>query len=95
MRFAIRAQPGAARAVVGGRWGESDLGADPALVVRVTARAVDGAANDAIIDAIADAFGARSRSVRIVRGHRSRHKLIEIDGDEAVLATRFNELLGP
>jgi uncharacterized protein len=49
------------------------------LHVWVRARAIDGQANAAIEQTIAQALGMRKRQVRIVSGARSRHKLLEID----------------
>ncbi len=72
MRFAVRVKPGASRTFVGGRRGE-------ALVVSVSAPALDGRANEAVRKALADAFGVRARDVTIVRGERGRDKLVELD----------------
>ena len=55
-------------------------GPDAVLTVHVRERAVDGAANTAIEAALAAHFGVRKADVRIVRGHTSRVKLVEIDG---------------
>ena len=71
MRFAVRVKPGAKREVVGGRHGD-------ALVVAVTAPAVEGKANDAVCKALAKAFGIRARDVTIVAGQRGRDKVIEV-----------------
>lgn len=76
MRVAIRVKPGASRTRVGGLHGER-------LVVAVTARAVDGAATAAALDAVADALVVRPRYVRLVSGATSRDKLLEV-ADEAV-----------
>lgn len=76
LRIGIRVTPGARRAHVGGDH-------DGDLVVRVTARAVDGRATEAALDAVADALGVRRRRVRLVRGATSRRKLVAVaaDGD--------------
>ncbi len=59
---------------------------DGALVVRVTARAVDGRATEAALAAVADAFGVRRSAVTLVTGATSRTKLVEVDGGtDAVL----------
>ena len=76
MRVAIRVKPGASRTRVGGLYGER-------LVVAVTARAVDGAATAAALDAVADALVVRPRYVRLVSGATSRDKLLEV-ADQAV-----------
>jgi hypothetical protein len=57
------------------------------LIVAVSAPAVDGRANEAVRRALAEAFGVRARDVVIVRGERSRDKLVEVDADPARLTT--------
>jgi uncharacterized protein len=88
VRVAIRVKPGSARTSVGGRRGE-------ALVVTVTARAVDGKATEAALRAVADAFAVRRRDVTLVTGAASRDKVIDIDGEPGALAVRRDTLLGP
>jgi hypothetical protein len=61
--------PRAARTAVGGD-------RDGALVVRVTAPPVEGAANDAVIRAVARALGVAPGAVAIERGDRGRRKLL-------------------
>lgn len=46
--------------------------------VFVTAKAVDGEANEAVISLLADFFKVQKRRVLIKSGHRSRRKLIEV-----------------
>jgi uncharacterized protein YggU (UPF0235/DUF167 family) len=75
MRVTIRVRPGSARPGVGGEH-------DGALIVRVSARAVDGKATEAALAAVADAFGVRRRGVRLVSGASSRTKVIDIDADD-------------
>jgi uncharacterized protein (TIGR00251 family) len=50
------------------------------LRVAVTAPPVDGEANAAVIDALAEAFGVRRAAVTIVRGERGRRKTMRIEG---------------
>ncbi len=79
MRVTVRVRPGSRRPGVGGEH-------DGALVVRVSARAVDGAATAAALAAVADAFGVRSGAVTLVAGAASRTKIVDVDGgDPAVL----------
>jgi hypothetical protein len=79
MRLTVWVRPGSARPGVGGE-------RDGALVVRVTARAVDGQATAAALAAIADAFGVRRHAVTLVAGAASRKKIVEVSGaDPAVL----------
>ncbi len=89
MRIAIRVRPGASRTRVGGTYGER-------LVVAVAARAVDGAATEAALAALADALGVRRRHVTLVSGTTSRDKLVEVDdtaADEPALKARLATLL--
>lgn len=88
MRIAVRVHPGADRTRVGGRYGDSH---PPVLVVRVSAPAVDGRANDAVVAAVADAFSVPKSGVRIVSGRTSRMKILDIDG---VGADELGRLLG-
>ena len=87
MRIAIRVKPGSARTAVGGRRGD-------ALVVSVTARAVDGKATEAALRAIAEAFDVRRRDVSLIIGATSRDKVVEITGEDARLTGRRDVLLG-
>ncbi|EIE99965.1 DUF167 domain-containing protein [Saccharomonospora glauca] len=89
MRVAVRVKAGAKRDGVGGRW-DGALG--EALVVSVRAPAVDGKANTAVCRVLAAAFGLRARDVTVVRGQRSRDKLVEFPDVEGV-AERVAELL--
>ncbi|HXU01834.1 MAG TPA: DUF167 domain-containing protein [Polyangia bacterium] len=65
--------PRASRTVVGSMVGDR-------LRVAVTAPPVDGEANAAVIEALADAFGVRRSAVTIVRGERGRRKTVRIEG---------------
>ena len=88
MRVAIRVKPGSSRTAVGGRYGD-------ALLVAVTARAVDGQATEAALRALAEAFDVRRRQVSLVTGAASRDKVVDIDGPASDLLTRRDRLLGP
>jgi uncharacterized protein (TIGR00251 family) len=91
VRIAVRVKPGASRARVGGSFGP-----DGALIVSVNAAPVDGAANQAVIDAVSKAFGVRRRQVRLVSGQSARTKLLAIDvpqDDVTRLELRLAELL--
>ena len=50
------------------------------LIVRVTAPASEGRANESLCRLLAKRFRVPTSAVTIVRGHRSRDKLIQIDG---------------
>lgn len=49
------------------------------LKVYVTAPAVEGKANEALVEALAEHFGVKKRAVAILRGETSREKLVEVD----------------
>lgn len=69
----VRVQPrAAASAIVGWR--------ERALLVRVMAPPVDGAANAAVVSLIARALGVRPSAIRVVRGDRGRDKWLRVDG---------------
>jgi uncharacterized protein (TIGR00251 family) len=51
-----------------------------ALLVRLAAPPVDGAANDALIAFLADRLNVAARTLQIVAGERSRHKRLLITG---------------
>ncbi|MEY2929848.1 MAG: hypothetical protein RL033_597 [Pseudomonadota bacterium] len=50
------------------------------LSVALAAAPVDGAANQELIDTLAEHFALPRRQVRLVSGERSRRKLVELSG---------------
>ena len=64
-------QPGASRTEFAGKHGDR-------IKVRVSGRAVDGKANEALIEFLAAHYGVPRRNVRIVSGLRSRQKRVQI-----------------
>lgn len=73
LRFNVRVQPLASRSEIVGLHGD-------ALKVRLAAPPVDGAANEALIELLADALGIARTAVRIISGATSRGKVVEVDG---------------
>lgn len=53
---------------------------DNALLVRLSAPPVEGAANAELIERLADAFGVPKRSISLVSGDTSRQKRLLIRG---------------
>ena len=90
----MRVKPGASRTKVGGQYGEGSAGQAPVLIVFVAQRAVDGAATEAVLKAVAKAFGLRRADVDLVTGLTSRTKVLELRGEEQGLSARLTELLG-
>ncbi len=78
----IQVVPRASRTAVGPMVGER-------LRVAVTAPPVDGAANAAVIEALADAFGVRRAAIAIVRGERGRRKTVRIAGGARAVLERL------
>lgn len=88
LRLTVRAQPGASRTKVGGRYGDAE---PPVLVVKVSARPVDGRANEAVRQALAKAFGIRARAITLTSGESARLKVFELVGaDPGRLAELLN-----
>ncbi|TXR52732.1 DUF167 domain-containing protein [Quadrisphaera setariae] len=73
MQVTVRAKPGSRR----GPLVETDD--DGTLVVHVRERAVDGVANAGLERALAEHFGVAPSRVRVVRGHASRTKRVDVD----------------
>jgi uncharacterized protein (TIGR00251 family) len=78
VRFSVRVQPRAARSGVAGLHGG-------ALRVRLSAPPVDGAANEELVELLAERLGVPRRDVSIVGGAASRSKLVEVRGVSAEL----------
>jgi len=75
--FPVRVVPRAGRNEVVGN-------ADGALKVRLTAPAVEGRANQALVRFLAGRLGVRRGDVTIVAGEHARHKLVRVEGLTAV-----------
>lgn len=73
VRFSVRVQPRAGRSALDG----AHAGA---LKVRLAAAPVDGAANDALIELLAESLEVPKRAVTIVSGETSRTKVVEVQG---------------
>ena len=73
VRVWVHVQPRASRSEIIGQHGA-------ALKVRLQAPPVDGAANEALVQLIADSLGVSRRSVRVVAGATSRTKTVEVVG---------------
>ncbi|MGH2983536.1 MAG: DUF167 domain-containing protein [Solirubrobacterales bacterium] len=79
IKLEVKLTPGAGRDEIAGRRGG-------VLQVRVKAPPVDGKANEALRKLIAKRAGVLKSQVTIVRGERSRRKLVAIEGaDPATL----------
>ena len=89
MTFLVRVVPRAGKTGVAGTRGD-------ALLVRLAAPPVDGAANDALTALMADLFDRPRRDVAIVSGQTSRNKRVAIAGVTAAgAAARLAAALNP
>ena len=88
VKLAIRVKPGSKAPRVGGAWGDP-----PELVVAVAQPAVGGAANAAVVKAVAAELGLPRSAVTLVRGATSRSKVLAVEGDARELRDRLATLL--
>lgn len=51
-----------------------------AVLIRLSAPPVEGAANDALVAFLADTLDLPRRNIRIVSGLKSRDKVVEVEG---------------
>lgn len=72
----VRVNPRSSRNQVTG-WHEGVLG------IKLTAPPVDGAANKASVEYLADVLGVKKSQITLVSGHTSREKTFEIEGLES------------
>jgi uncharacterized protein (TIGR00251 family) len=73
IRIEVKVEPRSSRKGIAGTMGS-------VVKVKLTAPPVGGAANEQLIEVIAEATGARKSSIKIVRGLSSKKKVIEIAG---------------
>lgn len=71
--FAVRVQPRAKRNAVVGEIGE-------ALKIALAAPPMDGRANEACIEFLADLVDVPRSSIAIISGHTSRNKVVRVAG---------------
>lgn len=80
-RLRIRAVPNAKRSECVGRHGD-------ALRVKIAAPALDGRANEELIEFLAEALGVSRRDVVLVSGEKSRDKVVAVAGIDESEAIR-------
>ncbi|MFA6280797.1 MAG: DUF167 domain-containing protein [Bdellovibrionales bacterium] len=83
----VKARP-AARRVRGARFVDIGEG-QQALEVTVAAQAVEGKANKAILDAVAQGLGVKASAVTLGSGATGRLKRILVEGDAPTLVQRL------
>jgi uncharacterized protein (TIGR00251 family) len=75
LELAVHAQPGAKKTEAAGAHGE-------ALKIRVRARAIEGAANEALLEFLADALGVPRKRCVLLSGETSRHKRVLVQAPD-------------
>jgi uncharacterized protein (TIGR00251 family) len=83
----VRVTPRASRS-------EFAAGTDQHFAARLAAPPVEGAANTALIELVAKAFGVPKRAVALIAGEKSRLKRLSIAGDSITLAQRAASIYG-
>jgi len=83
----VRVQPRASRNRIAGVHGRR-------LKLQVTAPPVDGAANRAVVELLAEALALPRRLVEVVSGASSREKTVAISADAGRLRERLKSLAG-
>ena len=71
--FPVRVVPRASRNEISGRHGD-------AVKIRLTAPPVEGAANRALVDFLAETLGIRKNQIEILSGRASRDKIVCVVG---------------
>jgi hypothetical protein len=71
--LSVKLQPRASKNEIGGPMSDE-------LKIKVTAPPVDAAANQALIELLAETLGCPRGRVELVRGQTSRHKTIKLHG---------------
>jgi uncharacterized protein (TIGR00251 family) len=71
--FAVHVTPRARKSEIVGLLGE-------ALKVKLAAPPVEGAANAALCEFLAERLGVRRNAVTLIAGHTSRHKVVRVQG---------------
>ena len=79
VNLTVRVKPGSRKGPLVVEEQLEDDRADASLTVFLQQRAVDGAANDALVRLLAAHFGVPRSAVSIIRGHTSRVKHVRIE----------------
>jgi uncharacterized protein (TIGR00251 family) len=73
----VKVEPRSSRKGISGLIGD-------AIKIRVHAPPVGGAANEELIEILSDEFGIKKTSIKIIKGHSSKAKVIEIEGLDSI-----------
>jgi len=78
----IKVEPRSSRAGIVGPYGNG-------LKVKLTSPPVEGKANKELIEVLAKGFKLRKKDVRIIKGEKSKNKIVRLNG-----VTNIEEILG-
>ena len=84
----LRVKPGAKRS------GWTGTLPDGRMKVAIAAPPVDGRANEALVEFVAEALGLPRRAVRVAHGAGGRDKVVEVDLESDELARRLGRATG-
>ena len=73
----VKVEPRSSRKGISGIVGD-------ALKIRVNAPPVGGAANGELVEILSEEFGIKKTAIKIIRGHSSRDKVVEIEGIDSI-----------
>jgi uncharacterized protein len=82
----LHVQPGASKAAIVGIL-------DDRIKVSVTKKALDGAANEAVLELLADSFNLKKASVSLLKGDKSRQKTVLLEGNSEILLNKLNQII--
>lgn len=71
--LSVKLQPRASANEIGALVGDE-------LKIKVTAPPVDAAANEALIELLAEKLDCARNQIELIRGHKSRHKILKLYG---------------
>jgi hypothetical protein len=77
IQIRVRVEPRSSKRSISGLMGE-------VLKVKLTAPPVNGAANEQLVEVLAETFGLRKSSIKIVKGLSSKNKVVEITGVSSI-----------
>lgn len=84
--LAVRAQPGAKKTAIVGAYGEGNVAQ---LKIQIHAQPIEGRANAALIEFLAEKFRLPKSKVELVSGELSRSKVFLVRGIDIVEAVRI------
>lgn len=82
----LHVQPGASKAAIVGLL-------DDRVKVSVTKKAVDGEANEAVRELLADSFNVKKAAVSLLKGDKSRQKTVLLKGDSQLLLNKLHQII--